>query len=139
MFMGFWQVGVVGNDYGTHPPLLSRHLVPQNLRNIHFLLIFSIFPWRPTKSHMSFCNSYAINFVTVLIRSSLKNSATENICKPGFRKSLKEINQTVFKLDFWPKSGFPKTRVSSPVAPRGVYISRNDPQKKICFWKCQKT
>jgi hypothetical protein len=28
-----------------------------------------------------------------------------------------------------PKSGFPKTRVSSPVAPRGVYISRIDPQK----------
>ena len=43
MFMGFWYVGRVGNNYGTHPPLVSRHLTLQNLRNIIFLLYFSIF------------------------------------------------------------------------------------------------
>ena len=47
-----------------------------------------------------------------------------------FRKSLKEINQTVFKLDFWPRSWFPKNPgLVSGSPPRGVYISRNDPSK----------
>ena len=27
----------MGNNYGTHPPLLSRHLTLQNLRNTIFL------------------------------------------------------------------------------------------------------
>ena len=40
----------------------------------------------------------------------------------GNKKTSKTIDQTVFKLDFWPKSGFPKTRVSSPVAPPGGVI-----------------
>ena len=29
----------MGNSSGTHPPFFSRHLVPQNLRNINFLNI----------------------------------------------------------------------------------------------------
>ena len=33
----------MGNHSRTHPPLLSRHLTLQNLRNINFLLDFSIF------------------------------------------------------------------------------------------------
>ena len=43
MFMGFWYVGRVGNNSRTHPLLLSRHLTLQNVRNINFLLDFSIF------------------------------------------------------------------------------------------------
>ena len=54
------------------------------------------------------------------------------------KKSSNEIDQTVLKLDFWQKSRFPKIRDLSPVAPRGVYISRNDTQN-IFFWKCKKT
>ena len=53
--------------------------------------------------------------------------------KQNQNKSIKPFSN----LDFWPKSGFPKTRDLSPVAPRGVYISRNDLQKTTCFWKCQ--
>ena len=33
----------MGNNSGTHPPLLSRHLALQNLRNINFLIDFSMF------------------------------------------------------------------------------------------------
>ena len=33
----------MGNNSRTHPPLLSRHLTLQNLRNIKFLFDFSIF------------------------------------------------------------------------------------------------
>ena len=40
-------------------------------------------------------------------------------------KSSKNIDQTVFKLDFWQKSGFPKIRDLSPVAPPGgLYFQR---------------
>jgi hypothetical protein len=48
---------------------------------------------------------------------------------PQTLKTLKTTDQSVFKLDFFVKSGFPKIRDLSPVAPRGVYISRNDPKK----------
>ena len=33
----------MGNNYGTHPPLLSRHLTLQNFRNMHFPLDVSVF------------------------------------------------------------------------------------------------
>ena len=46
------------------------------------------------------------------------------------QKSLRKSTKYVSKPNFLVKIGFPKTRVSSPVAPRGVYISRNDPPTK---------
>ena len=33
----------MGNNSWTHPPFFSRHLTLQNLRNINFLLDFSMF------------------------------------------------------------------------------------------------
>ena len=47
----------------------------------------------------------------------------------GNKQTSNKMDQTVFKLDFWQKSGFPKIWDLSPVAPREVYISRNDPKK----------
>ena len=44
---------------------------------------------------------------------------------------LRKATKYFSNPDFWATFGFPKTRVSSPVAPRGVYISRNDHKKQI--------
>ena len=49
MFMGFWLVGVVENNSKMDSPILSRDLVVQNFKHVNFLLMFSIFPWGPTK------------------------------------------------------------------------------------------
>ena len=38
MFMGFWQMGMVGNIYGMDSPRVSQDLVAQNLKNINFRL-----------------------------------------------------------------------------------------------------
>ena len=46
------------------------------------------------------------------------------------KKSSTKIDQTVFKLDFWPKSGFPKIRDLSPVAPSGGLYFQKWPQTK---------
>ena len=41
---------------------------------------------------------------------------------PRTLKTSNKTGQSVFKLDFLVKSGFPKTRDLSPAAPRGYYI-----------------
>ena len=140
MFMGFWQVGVVGNNFGTHPPLLSRHLTLQNLRNINFLLIFSIFQWGPTKSHMSFYNSYPLNFVTMLKRSALKSQCHCQKFRIGFLKIIKINQPNRFQtLTFCRNLGFhkPGSRLRQP-PPGGLYFQKWPPTN-IFFWKCQKT
>ena len=111
-------MGVVGNDSRMDCPRVSRDLVLQNLKNINFLLIFSIFQGGPTKSHVS----------PFLIYNKFQK------CMPIFLRQvsntyLKQSTKHLSKPNFWVKFGFPKTRVSSPVAPRGIYISRNDPNK----------
>ena len=70
-------------------------------------------------------------FRDYFIRNRIEQLVPVNYRFPtGNKKTSKQIDQTVFKLDFWQKSGFPKIRELSPVAPRGFYISRNDPNKK---------
>ena len=117
--------------FRIHPPLLSRHLVPQNLRNINFLLIFSILGGGPRKDNdllTSPSNQFRGLFY---LKPHRKVSATElELRATKFSLSKNKSTNLFSNLDFWPKSGFPKTWVSSPVAPRGVYISRNDPPKK---------
>ena len=133
---------MVGNNIRTHPPRVSRHQASQNSRNIHFLVIFSIFHlwgWGPIKVN-DLLTSPSNQFRDYFIRNRLEKLVPLNYRFPtGNKKNQKKSTKPFSNLDFWPKSGFPKTRVSSPVAPRGVYISRNDPKKKIFFWKCQKT
>ena len=127
----------MGNNYGTHPPLLSRHLTLQNLKNINLLVIFSIFVGVQKKSMISSLLIYnKFRYHTHKIR--LEKLVPLNYRFPtGNKKTSNEIDQTVFKLDFWQKSGFPKTRVSSPVAPRGFIFPEMTPRN--IFWKCQKT
>ena len=131
-------MGVVGNNYGMDSPRFSRDLTLQNLRNINLLVIFSILGGDPKKSMISPLLIYnKFRYHTHKIR--LEKWVPLNYRFPtDNKKSSKTIDQTVFKLDFWQNSGFPKIRDLSPVAPRGVYISRNDPEQKMFFWKCQK-
>ena len=49
---------------------------------------------------------------------------------PQTKKTFEKTTNPFSNLDFLSKSGFPKNRDLSPAAPRGVYISRNDPPKK---------
>ena len=54
------------------------------------------------------------------------------------KKTSNKIDQTVFKLDFWPKSGFPKTRDLSPAAPPGGFIfPEMTPPKNIFLGNCK--
>ena len=137
---------MVGNNIRTHPPFFWHHLVSQNLKTLTFLLffqysvvIFSILGGGPKKVN-DLLTSPSNQFRDYFIRNRLEKLVPLNYeIIQNSQKSLKKIDKPFSNLDFWPKSGFPKTRVSSPVAPRGVYISRNDPKKKIFFWKCQKT
>ena len=125
MFMGFWQVGWVGNNSWTHPPFFSRHLVAQNLRNINFLRIFAIFPWGPTKNHMSFYNSYPIKFVTMLKRSALKSQCHCQKFRTGFQKIIKRNQpnrfQTRLFAEIWVSKN-PGLVSGSP--PGGLYFQK---------------
>ena len=92
----------------THPPLFSRHLVPQNLRNINFHIILSIFPWDQQKvndlltSPSNEVRDYSIwNRIEKLVPQHW-NFAQRTL------KTLKTTDQSVFKLDFFVKSWFPK-------------------------------
>ena len=57
---------------------------------------------------------------------------------PHTFKKLQKTTTLFSNLDFLPKSGFPKTRDLSLAAPRGFYISRNDP-KETKIWEIAKT
>ena len=123
----------MGNNSWTHPPFFSRHLVPQNLRNIKFLFIFSIFPWDQqkvndllTSPNNQFRDYHTWNRIEKLMPQHW-NFAPQTL------NTLQTTTNLFSNLDFLVKSGFPKTRDLSPVAPRGVYISRNDPQQKNMF------
>jgi len=133
-------VGWVGNHAWTHPPFFSRHLVPQNLRNINFLLIFSIFGGRPKKSQWSPHFSKQSSPGVLYLEPHRKVSATELDFAPQTLKTLQETTKLFSNLNLLPKSGFPKTRDLSPAAPRGVYISRNAPPKnKYGKWQKHQT
>ena len=114
---------------GWIPVEFWHHLVSQNLKTLTFLL-FSQNCGGSKKSMISSLLIYnKFRYHTQKIR--LEKLVPLNYRFPtDNKKSSKQIDQTVFKLDLWPKSGFPKTRDLSPAAPRGVYISRNDPKKE---------
>ena len=121
---------MVGNNSGTHPPVLSRHLVPQNLGRIMFLVIFSILDGGPRKVN-DLLTSPSNQFRDYSIWNRIEKLVPQHWnFAPQTLKTLKQTDQSVFKLDFLVKYGFPKTRDLSPAVPRGFYISRNDP---ICF------
>ena len=121
----------MGNNSWTHPPFFWRHLVPQNVGNIivvcYFLniafVIFSIL--RQIQNGTSFRKK---NSGTTTAGTASKIQYLNII--QIFKISKKTAN-LFSNLDFLVKSGFPKTRELSPAAPRGVYISRNDLQKRI--------
>ena len=121
-------MGVVGNNYGMDSHRFSWNLVSQNLKSLIFLL-FSQYCGGVQKNQWSphFYNKFLYHTHKIRLAKLVPLNyrfPTDN------KKSSNEIDQTVFKLDFLQKSGFPKIRDLSPVAPRGVYISRNDPQNK---------
>ena len=121
---------------GWIPVKLWHHLTLQNLKTLIFLL-FSQYWGGSKKSRWS--PHFSKQSIPVLFYSKphRKVSAGELSVCDKFRKLLKTKSTKHFaKPDFWVKFGFSKTRVSSPVAPRGVHISRNDPpSQNRCFWK----
>ena len=122
---------MVGNNSGTHPPFLSRHLTLQNLRNINFLLIFPILGRSPGKVN-DLLTSPSNHFRDYSIWNRIEKLVPQHWnFAPQTLKTFKKHDRIVFKLDFLVKFGFPKTRDLSLAAPREVYISRNDPPTNI--------
>ena len=111
-------MGVVGNKLGWVPLEFWHHLVSQNLKTL-ICLLFSQY-WGGQKKAM--ISSLLINnkfrYHTHKIRLEKLVPLTK-VSKHISENHQKEINQTVFKLDFLPKSGFPKTRDVSQAAPSG--------------------
>ena len=103
---------------GWIPVEFWHHLVSQNLKTLIFLL-FSQYWGVPEKSMISPLLIYnKFRYHTHKIR--LEKLVPLNYRFPtDNNKNIKKIDQTVFKLDFWQKSGFPKIRDLSPVAPSG--------------------
>ena len=128
----------MGNNYGMDSPRFSRDLTLQNLRNINLVVFFSILgvPKKSMTSPVLIYNKFRYHTHKIRLEKLLPliyRFPTDN------KKASTKIDQTVFKLDFWQKSGFPKTRDLSPVAPRGSLYFQKRLQKKKMFWKCQKT
>ena len=103
---------------GWIPVEFWRHLVSQNLKTLIFLL-FSQYRGGPKKSMISSLLIYnKFRYHTHKIR--LEKLVPLNYRFPTDNKNnITKINQTVFKLDFLQKSGFPKILDLSPVAPQG--------------------
>ena len=121
---------MVGNNYGTHPPLLSRHLTLQNLRNITVLVILSMLDGGPRKVN-DLLTSPSNQFRDYSIWNRIEKLVPQDWnFEPRTLKTLQKTTKLFPNLDFLQKSGFPKTQDLSPAAPRGVYISRNDPPTK---------
>ena len=121
---------------GWIPVKLSRHLTLQNLRLMIFLVIFAMFggPRKtddlPTSPNNQFRDYFIRNHIAKIV--PLKWSFAPQTSKT-YGKSTKLFSI----LDLLPKYGFPKTLDLSPVPPRGVYISRNDPPPKEKSGKLQ--
>ena len=113
----------MGNNYGTHPPFLSRHLVPQNLRNIIFLFIFSILDGGPRKVN-DLLTSPSNQFRDYSIWNRIEKLVPQHWnFAPQTLKTLKKTYHVVFKLDFLVKSGFPKNPPGiCPRQPPGGFI-----------------
>ena len=119
MIMGLWSVG---NNSGTHPPLLSRHLVLQNLRNINFPLILSRFPWRPTKSQWSPHFSKQSVPGLFYLEPHRKVSATTLELRATNFKNFTQNDQTVFKAWLFAEIWVSKSPGFVPGSPPGGFI-----------------
>ena len=88
MFMGFWWVGVVGNNYRMDSPRVSRDLVSlisQYTKGGGPTNVTCLFT-TPNKNPGPFPSE-----------PPQKVSATIPFSETGFRKPFKKINQTLFK------------------------------------------
>ena len=103
----------MGNNSWTHPPFFSRYWVgvekSQCSRHFSKKSIPGLFYLEPHRK---------------------VNATTLELFTTHFKKLKKKPTNPFSNLDFLVKYGFPKTRDLSPAAPRGVYISRNDPPNK---------
>ena len=101
---------------------------------MNFLVIFSIFHfwgWGPRKVN-DLLTSPSNQFRDYFIRNRLEKLVPLNYRFPtDNKKPLNKSTKPFSNLDFWPKSGFPKARVSSPVAPRGFIFPEMTPKKNI--------
>ena len=129
----------MGNNSRMDSPRVSRDLVLQNLKNIDFICTSQYFKGGPTKVTCLFISPNN-NFRDHSHQNRLKKLVprahfSKHVSEKHLRKSTKHFS----KPDFLVKFGFPKTRVSSPAAPRGVYISRKRPHEKMLSRRNEKT
>ena len=124
----------VGNNSRTHPPLLSRHLTLQNLRNINFLLIFSILgggggPRKVNDLLTSPSNQFRRLFY---LKPHRKVSGTELELRATNFIFSKNIDQLVFKpwllAEIWVSKN-PGFVSGSP--PGGLYFQKWPHENKI--------
>ena len=126
---------MVGNNYGMDSRRISRDLVSQNLRNINFLVIFSIFHfggWGPIKVD-DLVTSPINQFRDYFIRNRLEKLVPViNITSPRTSKTEKQIDQTVFKpwhlAEIWVSKN-PGLVSGSP--PGGLYFQKWPPKQNI--------
>ena len=100
---------MVGNNYGTHPPFLSRHLVPQHVGNIIFVCYFLNIGSESKKVNVlstSPRNQFRDYFIWNRIEKLMPQHWN---CSPQTLKTFKQLTNLFSNLDFLPKSGFPKT------------------------------
>ena len=100
----------MGNSSWTHPPFFSRHLVPQNLRNIICVCYFLNIG----------LGSKKVNDLLTSPNNQFRDYHTWNRIEklmpqhwnfaPQTLKTLQKTTNLFSNLDFLQKSGFPKTR-----------------------------
>ena len=123
---------------GLTPPLWSRHLTLQNLRNINFLVIFSILDGGPRKVN-DLLTSQSNQFRDYSIWNRIEKLVPLNWnFAPHTLKTLKNTIKLFSNLDFLQKSGFPKTRICPRQPPGGFIFPEMTPKKKYVSWKLQK-
>ena len=120
----------MGNNSWTHPPFFRDIWSHRTSETLFLFVIFSILDWVQqkvndllTSPNNQFRDYHTWNRIEKLMPQHW-NFAPQTL------KTLQKTTNLFSNLDFLQKSGFPKTRDLSPAAPRGVYISRNDPQKR---------
>ena len=126
-------MGVVGNNSRMGCPRVSRDLVLRNLKNISFLVIFSIFPfgwggpkkvrYLPTSPNNKFQDHSHQNRLKKLVPRAYSFAT-------GFRKSLNDIHQILFKT--WLSSEILVSQNQGLVSgspPGGVYSQRMTPKQ----------
>ena len=131
---------MVGNNSGTHPPFFSRHLVPQNLRNINFLLIFSILDGGPRKVNdllTSPSNQFRDYFIWNRIEKLMPQLWNFS---PQTLKTFKKNWPTCFQtLTFCRNLGFQKPWICPWIFHGGVHPRSEHKKgaKKLKNWKTE--